>query len=161
MIQDVSGDILFTKAQVLAHGVGVNDDFKSELAMALRQQWPALYKDFRHYCQSTHPKPGGVWVWQGTDGRRIVNLFTQEPPSAKGQHPGPAHLEFVNRSLHDLAQYLREEKIQSVALPRLATGVGRLDWKDVLPLIKKHLGEVDCTVYVYSTYHKGKKAEEK
>lgn len=56
MIHEVEGDILLTRAQVIAHGVATNDDFKNGLALALRERWPALYKDFRHYCQTFHPK---------------------------------------------------------------------------------------------------------
>lgn len=160
MIQEVTGDILLTNAQTIAHGVGVNDDFKSELAASLRQLWPAMYKDFRHFCQGKRPKCGTLWVWQGTDGRRVINLFTQEPPEQKGDHPGPAHVEFVNRALGDLRQYIVEEKVPSIALPRLATGVGRLEWSQVQPLIKKHLGDLKIPVYVYATYRKGEKAKE-
>lgn len=161
MIQEVSGDILLTNAKVIAHGVGVDDDFKSELAMSLRQLWPALYKDFRHFCQSNRPKGGSIWVWQGTDGRKVVNMFTQEPPRSVGQHPGPAHTEFVQHALRDLRHYLLEEKITSVALPKLATGVGRLSWETVKPLIEGSLGTLDIPVLVYSTYRKGVAAVEK
>ena len=58
MIRDVHGDILLSKADVVAHGVAPNDDFSNGLALALRERWPAMYKDFRHYCQTTHPAPG-------------------------------------------------------------------------------------------------------
>ena len=160
MIQEVSGDILLTGAQAIAHGVGIDDDFKSELAMSLRQLWPALYKDFRHFCQSKSPKPGTLWVWQGTDSRRVINLFTQEAPRAQGQHPGPAHIEFINHALRDLRQYVLEEKITSLALPKLASGVGRMSWDLVKPQIQSHLGDLDVPVYVYSTYRKGVKADE-
>lgn len=61
MIQYVSGDILLSGAAAIAHGVAPNDDFKQGLALSLREQWPALYKDFRHYCKTTHPKEGGLW----------------------------------------------------------------------------------------------------
>jgi hypothetical protein len=43
----------------------------------------------------------------------------------------------------------------------LATGVGGLDWKDVKPLVEKHLGHLSIPVYVYGTYHPGVQAEEK
>jgi hypothetical protein len=43
----------------------------------------------------------------------------------------------------------------------LATGVGGLDWKDVKPLMEKHLGHLSTPVYVYGTYHPGVQAEEK
>jgi O-acetyl-ADP-ribose deacetylase (regulator of RNase III) len=48
----------------------------------------------------------------------------------------------------------------SVALPRLATGVGGLDWKVVRPLIQSQLGDVDASIYVYSRFVPGKKAAE-
>ena len=51
MIHEVSGDILLSKAHWIAHGVGVDDDFKSGLALSLRERFPSLYKDFRHYCR--------------------------------------------------------------------------------------------------------------
>ena len=77
MIQEVSGDILLSKAHAIAHGIAPNDDFHSGLALALREHSPALYKDFRHYCQTTHPAPGELWTWMGADGQYVVNLFTQ------------------------------------------------------------------------------------
>jgi O-acetyl-ADP-ribose deacetylase (regulator of RNase III) len=56
---------------------------------------------------------------------------------------------------------IEAEKLKSVALPRLATGVGGLDWKDVKPMMEKHLAHLSIPVYVYSTYHPGVQAEEK
>ena len=76
MIYEVSGDILKTKAQAIAHGVAPNDPFNQGLAHALREQWPALYKDFRHYCHTSHPAVGDVWMWGSVGGVRIVNLMT-------------------------------------------------------------------------------------
>ena len=160
MIKDVSGDILLTTAQAIAHGIAPNDDFHQGLALSLREQWPSLYKDFRHYCKTTHPEPGAAWLWTNAEGRRVVNLLTQEGSFSPGGKPGPAQLEYVRHSLQNLRELAKKEKFTSLALSRLATGVGRLDWKDVLPLIKQHLGDLGIPVYVYSTYHKGVKAQE-
>lgn len=160
MIKEVHGDILLSGAQAIAHGVSPNDDFHQGLALALREQWPALYKDFRHYCQTAHPKAGEAWLWGAADGRRIVNLLTQEAAYGHGQKPGTATLPNVNHALHALRKIVEAEKFKSLALPRLATGVGRLDWNDVQPLIQKHLGDVGIPVYVYTRYEKGVKATE-
>ncbi len=154
MIKEVSGDILLSKAQVIAHGVAPNDPFHNGLALQLREQWPAMYKDFRHYCQSQHPKAGTLWAWMGADGQRLVSLFTQDP--IEGHHggtPGPASLKHVGHALHALAKLAAAEKFTSIALPRLATGVGRLDWADVRPLIAQHLDPLGVPVIVYTTYH--------
>lgn len=160
MIHQVTGDILFTRAQALAHGIAPNDHFSSGLALSLRERWPALYKDFRHYCQSTHAKPGGLWTWAGADGKRVINLFTQEAAYDSGSKPGRATVENVNHALRELHKLIEAEKIQSLAIPRLATGVGGLSWDDVFPLIQKHLGGVDIPIYVYTAYESGVRASE-
>lgn len=160
MIREVEGDILLSKAQVMAHGVAPNDHFDSGLALSLRERWPAMVKDFRHYCQTSHPKAGEIWSWSGADGKSIVNLMTQAAAYGHGEKPGKATAESVNHSLKALAKYVLAEGVKSLALPRLATGVGGLDWAVVKPLIAKHLGELAIPVYVYGVFHKGVAAKE-
>lgn len=123
MISEVSGDILLSSTQAIAHGVAPNDHFSSGLALALRERWPAMYKDFRHYCQNHH-------------------------------------VEHVNHALRELHKLVLKEKFTSLALPRLATGVGGLDWPPVRALIETHLGSLDIPVSVYVTYQPGVKAAE-
>ncbi|MFN0122853.1 MAG: macro domain-containing protein [Blastocatellia bacterium] len=161
MIQEVSGDILLTKAQAIAHGVAPGDHFNSGLALSLREQWPAMYQDFRHYCHTQSPEPGGAWAWVGAGGPRIINLFTQEPAGNHHGNPGRASTQHVHHALRELRKFIEQEQMTSVALPRLATGVGGLSWEDVFPLIRKHLGDLHIPVYVYTTFHKGEQAAEK
>lgn len=160
MMTEVQGDILLSKAAAIAHGVAPNDHFDSGLALSLRERWPAMVKDFRHYCQTSHPKSGEIWAWAGADGRRIVNLMTQAAAYGHGEKPGAASLENVNHALRALAKLVEAEKLSSIALPKLATGVGGLDWQDVKPLIERHLGGLGIPVYVYSVFHAGKAAAE-
>ncbi len=160
MIHYVTGDILLSKAYAIAHGVAPNDPFSSGLALSLREQWPAMYKDFRHFCQTTHPKTGSAWVWGGAEGVRIINLFTQEAAPDHASKPGKATVEHVNHALRELRRLMDIEKFQSLALPRLATGVGGLDWNEVKPLIDKHLADLSVPIHVYVTYQKGVAAHE-
>jgi O-acetyl-ADP-ribose deacetylase (regulator of RNase III) len=159
-IHEVTGDILLSSAQAIAHGVAPNDPFHSGLALALREHWPAMYKDFRHYCQTDHPKPGSLWAWSGMGAAgpiRIVSLMTQEGGYEHGARPGKATSAHVNHALKALHAWIEHERVQSLALPRLCTGVGGMDWNEVFPLIRQHLGTLKIPVYVYSTYHKGEK----
>lgn len=160
MLYQVAGDILLSRASAIAHGVSPSDNFGQGLALSLREQWPALYQDFRHYCKTQHPDPGSLWTWVGADRRRIINLFTQEPPRSPGQHPGRATVQHVGHALKALHRLVEAEKISSLALPRLATGVGALDWTVVEPLLKQHLGDLGIPVIVYVTYHPGQAAAE-
>jgi len=160
MLYELTGDILLSEARAIVHGVAPNDDFHQGLALQLRERMPALYKDFRHYCQTQHPKSGSKWSWMSADGRFIVNLFTQDGAYAHGSKPGQASLSHVNHALHALRGFAQKEKLASMALPRLACGVGGLDWDDVKPLIEHHLGELGIPVYLYINYQKGLKADE-
>jgi O-acetyl-ADP-ribose deacetylase (regulator of RNase III) len=165
MIHHVEGDILLTQAAVIAHGLAPSDHFSSGLALALRQNYPAMAKDFRHFCSQNHPHTGSLWEWTGPgpDGhaRTIVNLLTQEPSEDPGGLPGKAKLSHVNHALKALAELAHKNGYKNLSLPRLATGVGGLDWSDVLPLIDKHLGDLGIPVFIYQTYHAGQKADEK
>ena len=74
-MKEVTGDILLTSAQALAHSVAINDDFKHGVSAELKEMWPAMYKDFRHFCKTQSPKEGDVWAWKGTGTPVIFSLF--------------------------------------------------------------------------------------
>jgi O-acetyl-ADP-ribose deacetylase (regulator of RNase III) len=160
MMKEVTGDILLTSARAIAHGVAPDDHFDNGLARQLRERWPQLAKDFRHWFHTAHPKPGDLWTWPTPDGVRIVNLITQEPATADHAKPGRAKLASVNHALRGLAKLIAEEKIASVALPRLSTGVGGLAWQEVQPLLEQHLGALAIPISVYTTYRAGVVAHE-
>lgn len=160
MIVEVAGDILLSKAHALAHGVAPNDPFNQGLALQLRERMPALYKDFRHYCQTQHPGPGGLWAWMGPDARVVVNLFTQDSAYEHGAKPGKATTHNVGLALRELRKLVEKEQLRSVALPRLATGVGGLEWREVLPLVQHHLGDLKIPVVLYTSYRAGQVADE-
>lgn len=160
MITKAHGDILLSGAQAIAHGVAPHDHFNQGLALALRERHPAMAKDFRHYCHQHNPKSGHAWLWAGPE-RVVINLMTQEVAPSNNAHPGKASIHNINHALKELRQIIEDEGITSIALPKLATGVGGLDWSDVEPLIEKSLGDLKIPVIVYDTYEKDKKAAEK
>lgn len=160
MLHEVTGDIMLTGAQAIAHGVSPNEHFDTGLALVLREAWPAMAKDFRHYAHQVHPKPGELWAWKGSDGKTVFNLLTQDGEIAHGGKAGRASTSNLNHALKRLRHELEKNGVKSLALPRLATGAGGLDWKDVKPLLQQHLGDLPVEVYVYVTYQKGVKANE-
>jgi O-acetyl-ADP-ribose deacetylase (regulator of RNase III) len=165
MIRETEGDILLSNAHYIAHGIAPHDHFDTGLARALRERWPSMVRDYRHAIHGKPLQPGAVWAWAGVDEdgrtRGIVNLLTQDMlhpgPDAK---PGKATLENVAHALKALSRLAGDLKVSSLALPRLATGVGGLEWSEVSPLVHQHLGSLDLPVIVYRTYRPGVKADE-
>jgi O-acetyl-ADP-ribose deacetylase (regulator of RNase III) len=99
-------------------------------------------------------------MWGGPENVRVVNLITQEGGYDHGSRPGKATVKHVSDSLKALAKMVKKEGFTSIALPRVATGVGGLDWEDVWPVIEQRLGELDIPVFVYTKYNPGKQAKE-
>lgn len=159
MLIDVEGDILLSRADAVAQGVAPNDPCNQGLALQLRERSPEMYRAFRQHCHQAHPAEGDLWTWDG-DGRPVYHLFTQENAYGEGGKPGKASLPSVNHALRKLRQALDEADHTSIAVPRLATGVGGLAWPDVRAEMEKHLGDSPVKVYVYGVYHPGVQADE-
>ena len=159
MITKVCGDILLSEAKAIAHGIAPHDHFNQGLALNLRERYPAMAQDFRHYCHQQNPKSGHAWLWAGPE-KIIISLMTQEPAPGNKTHPGKASTKNINHALKELCSIIEKEEITSIALPRLATGVGGLEWSDVEPLIEKYLGDLKIHVIIYETYNKDEKAIE-
>jgi len=73
MIYQVSGDILLTQAQMIAHGIAPNDPMNQGLALSLHEQYPSMHKDFHHWmdvgqfrwpaCRQPDNTRGWVRTW--------------------------------------------------------------------------------------------------
>lgn len=160
MIVEVEGDILLSNAEAIAHGVAANDPMNQGLAASLHENYPSMHKDFHHWCHLHHPKIGSAWIWSGARGARVINLITQKGGHEHGSKPGKASVSSVNHALRALKKLIAEEGLSSVALPRLATGVGGLKWEDVRPLVFSQLADTDADIFVYQKFVPGKKADE-
>lgn len=166
MIIEVKGDLLLSSAHAIAHAVAPNDTFRGGLALSLREKWPSMYKDFRQYGQRTHPHQGSIWAWAGPPrgphgGVCIIALLAQQGGFEHGARLGPASVGAIDRALKDLRVFIEREKIRSLALPRLCSGVGGVEFGSVLPLIREHLGDAGIPVYLYTEFDKGVKAAER
>ena len=62
----------------------------------------------------------------------------------------PTKIEWVKDGLLALTEFVRKERVKSIALPALGCGNGGLRWSDVRPLIEEafaDLPEVDVLVF--------------
>jgi O-acetyl-ADP-ribose deacetylase (regulator of RNase III) len=160
MIKEIHGDILLSKAEAIAHSVAPMDHFDSGLALKLREDYPSMVKDFRHWCQVFHPKLGEIFLWQSAEKKKVFSMLLQEQSAHAGGHPGAASLSSVRHGLKNLAKQLEKYEVKSLALPRITTGVGGMKWDEVYPLIKEHLDGLETEVMVYTVFQKEVQGEE-
>lgn len=152
MIYKVEGDILFSKAHVIVQGVSANDPMTHGLAKTLHEHFPAMHKAFHQWCHQQHPKTGEIWVWDGLKDALIVNLIIQEGGYSHAPAAKKTTTSHIRHALHALKKRAIKDGFKSIALPRLATGVGGLEWAEVLPIIEHELADLNIPVYLYSTY---------
>lgn len=148
--ESLVGNIVFSKSDAIVQGIAPDEDFTQGVALAVSQKHPGIVEDFEQYRAANEPAPGDVWAWRNGAGPRVVSLFVRE---AAADHRGKARLEWIDAALARLRELIEREHLRSVALPRLGTGAGDLDWREVKPLIQKHLGDLTTRVYLYTIFN--------
>ena len=147
MIKEVYGNILWSKSDAIVQGIAQNENFSEGLAASVKDEWPAIEKDFKECCCNGEMQPGDVWEWENSSGVNILNLVTHSD-SVK------ASLGSLDDSLAKLPALVKKNGLKSLAIPKVGTDVGDLDWRDVKPLIEKHLGGLSIPVYLYTIFQK-------
>jgi O-acetyl-ADP-ribose deacetylase (regulator of RNase III) len=146
MIKFVSGDILRATTQFIAHGVatGSQEVMGTGLALKISSKWPEAQKHFRQFARGNKFQGGDLFVVAPAKNRPGIIYVATQPDMYH------ATLSFLNRGLRKLARYSAKHTIESIALPKIGTGLGKLDWEnEVKPLMMKHLGEQETTFYIY------------
>ena len=149
MLKFVGGDILQTGAQYIAQGVAVGsqEGLGTGLAFKISRKWPLVQKQFKKYTRS-HKFAGGdlFAIAPAPDHPGMLYLATQ-PDMYQATAP------FLNRALRNLAKYCEARGIETVALPKIGAGLGKLDWEtEVKPLLHQHLADSRTTFYVYEDF---------
>lgn len=114
------------------------------LAKEFRVRFPGYYEDYRAYCVNTGLAPGKLHS-VCIDGVTIISFPTMLYPGQRSQ------IEFIRRGLNALAwraglglQFrCAVRHFESVAIPGLGCGIGRLPWGDVRAAITEVLGGVE------------------
>jgi len=165
LIREAEGDILLRQADAIAHGIAPFDQFSTDWRShygSVSRRWSRTSTiTASKAIQSPARRGFEVERTRTAASARIISLLTQDPSEGAGAMPGKASLHKVNHALKALARLIAEEKLTSLALPRLATGVGGLDRANVRPLIEKHLERLDIPVIIYTAYRNGLRADEK
>ena len=158
MIKFVSGDILRTTSKYIALGVATDsqEDIRAGLALKISSKWPDAQKRFRQFMRSQKFQGGDIFVVAPTKGRPGIIYIATQPDMYQ------ASLSFLNRGLRKLARYCVKHQLESVSVPNLGTGLGKLDWaEEVKPLLIKHLDDLETNFLIYEDLIKGDSTSEK
>jgi len=147
MIQYTSGNLLDADTTALVNTVNTVGVMGKGIALMFKERYPDIFKDYATACKNKEVQTGRMFVTQTgkLHGPKWVIHFP-----TKRHWRQPSKLEWIDEGLADLRRVLVEKQIDSVAIPPLGAGNGKLDWADVKPLIEKHLADlpgVEVIVY--------------
>ena len=146
MITIKTGDILREQTDALINTVNCVGVMGRGIALQFKKHFPNNFKDYKLACDRNEVRPGKIFIHETGElyPRYIFNFPT------KRHWRGESKIEDIEAGMISLTNEIRHLKISSIAIPPLGSGLGGLEWNDVLPIIKKHLStvtDVDVTIF--------------
>ena len=138
------GNLFDSSAQTLGHGCNTKGKMGAGIALDFKRRFPDMYKEYRRRCYKDMLNPGGYFLYKHSE-PWVLNLATQASSLS-------AHIEYVEQCLGSLTNNYKSEGMKSLALPRIASGLGGLEWGEVKRLLIYHLDPLDIPVTVYEEY---------
>lgn len=138
-LTEIKGNLfsLVGKVQAISHGTNCVGSMGAGIALIFKMKYPEMFHHYRELCLKKEVEPGDCFIWKTKDGMIIYNLMV------KNHWSNPSEVQWVNDSLIAMFEHARDNKITSIALPKVACGLGKLIWEnDVKPLVIKHNMEI-------------------
>ena len=157
----VQGDMFFSRMQTITISVNTVRVMGKGVASRAKYQFPRVYVEYQEVCRSRQLKMGKPYLYKPEKSVDIELL--DEPASSKCARPATwfllfptkrdwrdkADIEGIEKGLIWLWENYKKEGIESLALPALGCGLGRLNWKDVGPLMCKYLCDMNIPTSIY------------
>jgi len=141
MLHYKKGDVTDATEQVIAHGVNCTGHFGSGVAGAIKRKHPYVRDQYlslkEHILGTCQFVDYNDQVW--------VNAHTQQGKGYDGKQY--ADLNAVAYCLVEIDNYMRDNNLTTIAMPKIGSGLGGLKWDDVMILVDGILE--DHEVYVY------------
>ena len=81
MIHYIHDDITKSQCDIICHQVNCQGVMNSGVAKAIREKWPEVYESYKAICNhhkgTEEEMLGLMWAVDISNGRYVVNLFTQ------------------------------------------------------------------------------------
>lgn len=144
MLEFTQGDMFEASADIRVNTVNCVGVMGAGVALAFKQRYPDMFKDYKAACKDGQISPGRMHVWKSLEGDWIINFPT------KRDWRNPSRYEDIEAGLDDLHAYLKGVGPVTVALPALGCGHGGLDWERVSAMIREKLDDLDANILVFA-----------
>lgn len=147
MIRYTQGNLLEAETQALVNTVNTVGVMGKGIALMFKDAFPDNFRQYAAACKAEKVETGRMFVTERhalMGPRWIINFPTK-------QHwRGKSRMAWIDAGLDDLARFIKNNNVTSIAIPPLGSGHGGLAWDTVREAIEAHLGNiegVDIVVY--------------
>jgi len=157
----VQGDMFFSRMHTLTVSVNCVGVMGKGLASRAKYQFPDVYVYYQDLCRKRQLEMGKPYLYkressfdyQLADEPSILSNANSETwfllfPT-KHHWRERADIHGIERGLQWLQDNYSKKGVRSLALPALGCGLGKLEWRDVGPLLCKYLFTLNIPVWVY------------
>lgn len=123
------------KQNHIAIEVSQEEHFRSPFLMKLKEDWPSLAKDFRHYCHVCRPQQGDVWVWSSPQGQKFVHFIIGD--ANHNLLSSDERIHYFKHCLKHLMKIVTVEGIEEIDLPKGSFQFNEDELKTAEGLVKK------------------------
>jgi len=157
----VEGDMFFSRMQTVTVSVNCVGIMGKGLASRARYQFPDVYVFYQDLCRRRTLQMGKPYLYKRESS--FDYQLADEPTTLSNANSETwfflfptkrdwrerADIYGIEKGLQWLADNYKKEGITSLAIPALGCGLGRLDWRDVGPLMSKYLVTLNIPVWIY------------
>jgi O-acetyl-ADP-ribose deacetylase (regulator of RNase III)/uncharacterized protein YwgA len=140
------GNMFESRAQTLVNTVNCVGVMGKGIALEFKTRFPDMFKDYEAHCRRGEVRLGEPYLYRYLTQPWILNFPT------KDHWRSVAKLDDIVRGLDYLSKHYREWGIQSLAVPPLGCGEGRLEWRIVGRTLYRYLSRMDLEVEMYAPY---------
>lgn len=157
----VKGDLFFSRFHTLTVSVNTVGVMGKGLASRAKYQFPDVYVYYQDLCKSKKLKMGKPYLYKRESS--FDNQLADDSATLKNINGETWFLLFATKThwkemsdfkgieegMRWLSENYKKEGIKSLAIPALGCGLGKLEWKDVGPMMCKYLSAFDIHVQLY------------
>lgn len=146
MIELKYGNIFDSEAEVLLNPVNTDGIMGKGLAYQFKIKYPQNFKIYYNKCKNFELEIGKELIYSFENGKYIVNFPTKKTWKENSK------LEYITIGLNLLREFIIKNNINSVAIPPLGAGNGKLDWNLVKYEIIQFCNSFDNDKYKFIIY---------
>ncbi len=147
MIKYITGNILESNAKALINTVNTVGVMGKGIALQFKKAYHNNFKTYVDACKRKEIEIGKLLVTKDSNlnsGEKYIINFPTKKDWRK-----PSEYFYIESGLDDLIRVIKENNIDSVAIPPLGAGNGGLEWEKVKKIIEQKLGHLDTEIIVY------------